>query len=188
MRLYRMLSVLVLFPDIGATRFRRGLLNDFPGRVVTKDCAPVQIFPSVPLEDRRSPQNLLPATAASLLTRWRRKPRKAHSLPSSLQLGPRLASGFASPCRVDSASFPKAVPWSRSPAKPFRAASCCAPLPLLNEIFLGTLARAHRLADGAVGVCAFACLSTHYHLVLQTADAEGLSRFMLKLTEASTRP
>jgi hypothetical protein len=52
------------------------------------------------------------------------------------------------------------------------------PSPLLNEIFLGVLARAHRLTKRTVGVCAFSCLGNNYHLVLHTRYAEALSRFM----------
>ena len=50
------------------------------------------------------------------------------------------------------------------------------PSPGLNEIILGVLGRAQRLYK--VGVCGFAFLSNHYHLILRVRDAEQLSDFM----------
>lgn len=46
----------------------------------------------------------------------------------------------------------------------------------LNEIFLGILGRAQRLHP--VKVVGAACLSNHYHLLLQVPDALTLARFM----------
>jgi REP element-mobilizing transposase RayT len=46
----------------------------------------------------------------------------------------------------------------------------------MNQIIIGTLARAKRRYD--VRVCFFVCLSTHLHLLLVVDDAKQLSRFM----------
>jgi REP element-mobilizing transposase RayT len=46
----------------------------------------------------------------------------------------------------------------------------------LNEIILGVLGRAQRLYP--VGICGYVFLSTHYHLLLDVADAQQLSSFM----------
>jgi len=46
----------------------------------------------------------------------------------------------------------------------------------LNEIILGVLGRAQRLYP--VGCCGYACLSNHYHILLEVADARQLSTFM----------
>jgi hypothetical protein len=50
------------------------------------------------------------------------------------------------------------------------------PSPALNEIVVGTLARAQRLYE--VKICAFAFLSNHYHLLLRVDSAKQLSDFM----------
>ena len=50
------------------------------------------------------------------------------------------------------------------------------PRPLMNEIIIGTLARAKRRHK--VRVCFFVCLGNHMHLLLWTEDARELSKFM----------
>lgn len=50
------------------------------------------------------------------------------------------------------------------------------PSPALNDVALGVLARAARLAS--VLVHAFAFLSNHYHLLVWVADAQQLAQFM----------
>jgi len=50
------------------------------------------------------------------------------------------------------------------------------PGPLLNQIIIGTLARAKRRYK--VRVCFFVAASNHLHLYLDVDDAEQLSRFM----------
>ena len=50
------------------------------------------------------------------------------------------------------------------------------PSPVLNDITLGVLARAARLAS--ILVHAFAFLSNHYHLLVRVADAQQLAEFM----------
>src|SRR4051812_37537520 len=50
------------------------------------------------------------------------------------------------------------------------------PSPLLNQIIIGTLARAKRRYK--VRVCFFVAASNHLHLYLDVDDAEQLSRFM----------
>src|SRR3954471_24829866 len=50
------------------------------------------------------------------------------------------------------------------------------PSPLLNQIIIGTLARAKRRYKARV--CFFVCASNHLHLLLDVDDAQQLSRFM----------
>jgi hypothetical protein len=50
------------------------------------------------------------------------------------------------------------------------------PTPLLKKIVIGSLGRAQRLHG--VRIFGFACLSNHFHLLLEVDDAEQLSRFM----------
>ena len=53
------------------------------------------------------------------------------------------------------------------------------PHPDLNEIVLGVLARAQRLyLSPGTGICAFAFLANHYHLLLRVRDAGELAGFM----------
>lgn len=55
------------------------------------------------------------------------------------------------------------------------------PHPDLNEIVWGILARAQRLylsEESGSGVCAFCCLSNHYHLLVRVQHAKELSTFM----------
>ena len=50
------------------------------------------------------------------------------------------------------------------------------PTPLLKKIVLGALGRAQRLHG--VRIFGFACLSNHFHALLEVDDADQLSRFM----------
>jgi putative transposase len=50
------------------------------------------------------------------------------------------------------------------------------PSPELNQIILGTLARAKR--RHGVRVCFFVCASNHLHLLLRVDDAQQLARFV----------
>jgi REP element-mobilizing transposase RayT len=50
------------------------------------------------------------------------------------------------------------------------------PSPLVNQIAIGTLARAKRRHK--IRVCFFVCASNHMHLLLWTEDARELSKFM----------
>ncbi len=50
------------------------------------------------------------------------------------------------------------------------------PTPLLKTIVLGALGRAQRLHG--VRIFGFACVSNHFHALLEVADAQQLSRFM----------
>ncbi|MFL6258492.1 MAG: transposase [Thermoanaerobaculia bacterium] len=50
------------------------------------------------------------------------------------------------------------------------------PSPLMNQIFIGTLARAKRRHE--VRVCFFICASNHMHLLLRVEDARELAKFM----------
>jgi len=50
------------------------------------------------------------------------------------------------------------------------------PSPELNEIVAGILARAQHLYG--MSICAFVCLSNHYHLLLRVDNAKQLSEFM----------
>ena len=50
------------------------------------------------------------------------------------------------------------------------------PTPLLKKIAIGALGRAQRLHG--VRIFGFACLSNHFHALLEVDDAEQLSRFM----------
>ena len=50
------------------------------------------------------------------------------------------------------------------------------PTLVMNEIVIGALGRAQRLHG--VRIFGFACLSNHFHLLLEVDDAEQLSRFM----------
>jgi REP element-mobilizing transposase RayT len=52
----------------------------------------------------------------------------------------------------------------------FQSQYLLTPNPLVNEIILGVLARAAN--EFKVGVVAYVCLSSHYHLLVRVDDAE----------------